>query len=527
MTNINNDLENQLTKLREDYKHKLPDKIAEINKIWIKLKKQSDSETLGLFRRQVHSLHGTADTFGFTELGKTAARLEAIAKSLIDNPEFVTKSISQVEDLLNELKTLAAGEENQAKIIKKEAAAENAMLIYLLEDDNSWENNLTSQMTTFGYEIERFSEIELFIEQLNKKYPAILIINIHLVNEQLHTMLIAKNEKSDTKIPIVFISTSGEFSLRLKAVRLGGEAYFIKPFLTDDLVNKIDYLLKSEVEPPRILIVDDEMDVATYNAAILQNAKMKTYIITKSNEIDRALHEFNPDLILIDIVMPDCNGLELAAIIRQQSIFQSTPIIYLSSEDDQQKQLDAMKLGADDFLTKSTQSTYLIMTIRNRVERYKKLRSLMVTDNLTGLYNHSFMQNQLEIELKEAMQLHNPLSIALIDLDKLKSINDTYGHQAGDHVFRSLGLMLHKRLHATDIVGRYSGEKFLIILPNTSLELAKSTLEELRKHFLTLNYSWNQQMFNASFRVGIASFPDFHTTDELIEAAEELMSKSR
>jgi len=522
------DIATKLAKLREDYKNKLPDKIGEIISIWKNLIGQSNSETLALFHRKVHSLHGTADTFGFMELGKTATRLELLAKSLIESPDLITKYTDQIDQLLNELKTLATSVDVQSQIVQKvEVPLDQAMMIYLLDDDNAWENNLASQMTTFGYQIQRFDDIDLFVEQLAKQFPAILIININLVNDQLQNMLLAKNEKSDSKIPIIFISTSGEFSLRLKAVRLGSEAYFIKPFLVDELISQIDYLLKSDVEFYRILIVDDEIDVANYNSAILEQANMKTCIITKSSEIDRALHEFNPDLILIDLIMPDCNGVELATIIRQQSIFQSIPIIYLSSEDDQLKQLNAMKLGADDFLIKSTKSNYLIMTIRNRVERYKKIRSLMVRDNLTGLYNHPFILNQLEIELKESLQLHNPLSIALIDLDKFKSINDTYGHQAGDHVFRSLGLMLRKRLRPNDLVGRYGSEKFLVILPNTSLESAKSMIDELRKQFVTLNYSWDQQIFNASFSAGIAAFPDFHTTSELIEAAEESTSKSK
>jgi diguanylate cyclase (GGDEF)-like protein len=521
------DLENKVTMLREDYKNKLPNKIDEISNIWKKLTEKSDSELLSLFHNKVHSLHGTADTFGFMELGKTAVLLENVAKSLVENPELIPKISTNVDQLLNALKELVVREERNPQIIQKiEVATNQALMIYLLDDMN-WENNLASQMTTFGYQVQRFDDVELLVEQLNKQYPAVLIININLVNDQLQNMLIAKNEKSDSIVPIIFLSTSGEFSLRLKAARLGGEAYLIKPFLIDDLISRIDFFLKSETEPYRILIIDDEIDVASYNAAILEQANMKTCIITKSNEVDRALHEFNPDLILIDLFMPDCNGLELATIIRQQNIFQSTPIIYLSAEEDQLKQLNAMKLGADDFLTKSTKSTYLIMTIRNRVERYKKLRSLMVTDNLTGLYNHSFIQNQLEIELKESMSLHNPLSIALIDLDKFKSINDTYGHQAGDHVLRSLGLVIRKRLHVNDIVGRYGGEKFLVILPNTSLESAKTIIDELRKHFLTLNYSWNQQVFNASFSAGIASFPDFHTASELIEAASESMAKSK
>jgi diguanylate cyclase (GGDEF)-like protein len=186
-----------------------------------------------------------------------------------------------------------------------------------------------------------------------------------------------------------------------------------------------------------------------------------------------------------------------------------------------------MKLGADDFITKSTSPEYFIITIKNRIERYKKLKALIIKDNLTGFYEYSFTQNQLEIKLKESIELHNPLSIAIIDLDKFKSINDAYGHQAGDHVLKSLGILIRKKLRTNDIIGLYSREKFIIILPNTATEAAKTMVDELRKQFLAVNYYWNDQMFNASFSAGIASFPDFHTSQELIEAANTSLLKSK
>lgn len=520
--------EQTLSKLREDYKNKLPDKIKEINDIWKELLQNTNPDVLSSLHLKIHSLHGNSATFGYSELSKTAGDIEVIVKSIVENPSLLPIKENEIADLLSQLGSHILPEEKETHVVMKMNTFESKeRIIYLFDDDSSWGNDLIEKMTTFGYEILKFDEVEELINQFKNKPPAVAIININLVNNPLHAFLTTNNEKSDAKIPIIFVSTYGEFSLRLKAVRLGGEGYFVKPFSIDDFIDHVDHLVQLDVEPYHILIVDDENEVAQYYSAILQEANMKTCIINKSKEIDRALHEFNPDLILIDLFMPDCNGLELAAIIRQQSMYESTPIIYLSAEEDKLKQLNAMKLGADGFVTKSTNPEYLIMTIRNRVERYKKIRSLMVRDNLTGLYNHSFILNQLDIELKESTQLHNPLSIAIIDLDRFKNINDTYGHQAGDHVLRNLGLMIKKRLHVNDIVGRYNGENFLVILPNISSSSAKETIDALRKQFMTLNYVWNQQIFNASFSAGIASFPDFHTAAELLQAANESLAKSK
>lgn len=523
------EVEKTLEKLREDYKTKLPEKISELNGIYKKLTKSFSQEELKNFYIKVHNLHGTAGTFGYPELGEIAAQLEKLIKQSMERSDGLIEKAADIQKLLDSLQSQAVSEEKTAVIEKpvESTSAEENKLIYLLDDDLSWDYDLSGKIQKFGYQVIKFDEVGALVSEYNKTVPAIFIININLVNTQFTDLLEKQNQNGNKKIPIIVISDSGEFSKRLQAVRLGSEVFFVKPFLIDDLVNQIDSLLKPETVSYRILIVDDEADVANYYAAILQQANMKTCVINKSSEIDRVLHEFKPDLILIDLVMPDCNGLELASIIRQQKLYQSTPIIYLSAEEDHMKQLNAMKLGADDFITKSTEPVYLIMRIKTRIERFKKVSAMMVKDNLTGLYNHSFMLSQLEIEIKKAMQTHNPLSIVLIDLDRFKKINDNYGHQAGDHVLRSLALMITKKLHANDIVGRFSGDKLLVILPNMTADYAKGLIEELRKQFLTLNYSWNQQIFNASFSAGIAAFPDFHSAAELIESAAESTAQAK
>ena len=524
------DIKKSLEILREDYKNKLPDKINQINEMWQNLLDNPNLDNVTLFHFKIHNLHGASGTYGFTQLSEHAKSIENLIKPLLDKPDQINQISTQVTDLLKSLSSQIDREDKNFHIFESvdiEGSVSVNRSIYLLDDDLNWGRDLSTKIAAFSYQMQKFENVDLFIEHLTKQNPGVLIINIKLVDEKLHEYLIALKEKTETKIHIAFISNSGEFSLRLKAVRMGGEAFFIKPFSTDDLIKKIEHLIKPTNESYRILIIDDDAEVADYYATILEQANMKTSVINKSRDIDLVLHEFQPDLILTDIYMPDCNGLELAAIIRQQSLYLSTPIIYLSSEDDELKQISAMKLGADGFITKSTNPILLVMLIRNRIERYKQLVSLMVSDNLTGLYNRSFILDQLTIEFKKSLQLHNPLSIALIDIDRFKKVNDNYGHQAGDQVLKSLGLMIKNRLHANDLVGRFDSEKFLVVMPNTTADSAKSVIDELRQQFLKLNYSWDQQIFNATFSAGIASFPEFHTTSDLLQATTESLEKAK
>jgi diguanylate cyclase (GGDEF)-like protein len=184
------------------------------------------------------------------------------------------------------------------------------------------------------------------------------------------------------------------------------------------------------------------------------------------------LADFQPDLIILDMYMPACTGTELAKVIRHNDRYVSVPIIYLSAEDDLDKQLDAMSEGGDDFLTKPIKPRHLITTVRNRAARARNLKARMVRDSLTGLYNHTHILQLLEDCSFRARRENKPLSFAMLDIDHFKRVNDSHGHPMGDRVIKSLALFLKQRLRKTDFIGRYGGEEFAIVMPDTDLEAA-------------------------------------------------------
>jgi len=151
------------------------------------------------------------------------------------------------------------------------------------------------------------------------------------------------------------------------------------------------------------------------------------------------LFEFTPDLILIDLYMPECNGTDLAKVIRQLDAFVSIPIVFLSAESNLDKQLFAMGLGGDDFLTKPIQSQHLISSVTSRIRRSRMLRSFMVRDSLTGLLNHTAIKDLLDGEVAGAIRQKKPLSFAMIDIDHFKQINDSYGRCRQDNSNESAG----------------------------------------------------------------------------------------
>ena len=193
-----------------------------------------------------------------------------------------------------------------------------------------------------------------------------------------------------------------------------------------------------------------------------------------------------------------CNGMELAEVIRQLDAFVGIPIVFLSAESDLDKQLFAMGLGADDFLTKPIQPQHLISSVTNRISRSLILRSFMVRDSLTGLLNHTAIKDQLAREVAQTKRRVAPLAFAMVDIDHFKQVNDTYGHPAGDRVIKSLSRLLKQRLREADMVGRYGGEEFAVILSNTDGATAVKVLDSIRKDFSQLRHLADAPALGAS-----------------------------
>ena len=254
---------------------------------------------------------------------------------------------------------------------------------------------------------------------------------------------------------------------------------------------------------------------------------MLTYQLNEPSRVLEALQEFRPDMVLMDMYMPECNGRDLATLIRQMPNYVGLPIVYLSSETDRKKQFSAMRVGAEGFLTKPVIPEDLVAAVAIRAERTRTLRSLMARDSLTGLFNHTTTTQFLENAIAAAKRGGRTLCFAMLDIDRFKSINDTHGHPVGDQVLLALSRVLQQRLRNSDVVGRYGGEEFAIILPDVTIQRAADLINELRQDFARLVFPSGQGEFSCSFSGGIASYPAHQRMELLREAADKALYEAK
>jgi len=211
---------------------------------------------------------------------------------------------------------------------------------------------------------------------------------------------------------------------------------------------------------------------------------------------------------------------------RQTSAYSSLPIVYLSGESDVALQVEALRLGGDQFLMKPFNPVLLAAVVKTRIERFRENRRSSRLDGLTGLLNHTTAKSRLKTMVADAAAGRR-LTVAMIDIDHFKSINDTYGHPVGDQVIRGLAWLLKGRLRSLDMIGRYGGEEFLLALPGVSAAQARSVIDRIRADFSALPHAHPDGVLYATFSAGIASYPLAESAAGLTEAADGALLEAK
>jgi diguanylate cyclase (GGDEF)-like protein len=285
----------------------------------------------------------------------------------------------------------------------------------------------------------------------------------------------------------------------------------------------LDLIEFQDQEPHRILVVEDSPTATAMIRRTLTEHGIDSHSISSPEELLEAVWQYRPDLVLMDMHMPHCTGIEATRVLRQLPACQSLPVVYLSSETNMQMQVEALRLGGDQFIGKPFNPVLMSTVVKTKIERHREMQRSSQHDGLTGLLNHTSSKTRLN-HLVHAMQIQpDKLCVAMIDIDHFKSINDIHGHPVGDQVIRNLAWLLKGRLRTSDIIGRYGGEEFLIVLRGIDLKDALSVLDRIRGDFASLPHAHSGGSLNASFSGGIAAYPEFITDKELIDAADNAL----
>ncbi|WP_246422728.1 diguanylate cyclase [Roseospira visakhapatnamensis] len=242
---------------------------------------------------------------------------------------------------------------------------------------------------------------------------------------------------------------------------------------------------------PLLLLVEDDPNTLRLLSGLFKESYEILVAMSGHQGMDVARSE-GPDLILLDLRLPDMDGLEICRILKAEPDVERIPIIFLTADQDPATEEKGITLGAVDFVTKPFSTAVLRARVRTHIDLRRKteaLERLAATDALTGVPNRRSFETVIAREWRRMMREKMPLSVAMVDIDHFKALNDTFGHPFGDHVLRVVAATIDAHLRRpSDYVARYGGEEFVLVLPSTDAAGAASVAEGARRAIEALQF---------------------------------------
>jgi two-component system cell cycle response regulator len=238
-----------------------------------------------------------------------------------------------------------------------------------------------------------------------------------------------------------------------------------------------------EESNPAVLVIDDSPDVHRLLKARLRHEELNLQAATSGQGGIDAARQTKPAIILLDLDMPDMDGFEVLRVLKNDPTTVPIPVIVLSGLQSAQDKVTAFDLGAVDYITKPFNLTELRVRVRSALRMHRlvqMLGQLAQIDGLTGLWNRAHFDKRWADEVAGCVRHNRPLSLAMVDVDHFKSINDTYGHPAGDAVLQGMARIIQRECRQEDVACRYGGEEFALVMPDTPPEAALVVCERMR-----------------------------------------------
>lgn len=483
MISAEEQFQQKLDKLQEQFLSGLPNKIKELHGHWRAVSDANWSiDANNAFRLVVHSLVGTSGSFGFNEISSTAQQLESLIKTISEqglapNREEVEIIEQTFLTLCNEM--MLNPSKNKISI-STDDAAERGRKILIIDNDIETINILADHLRLHGFTIETLTHPAKLMNAVKLFQPSLIIMDMVFPESDVAgtTAIEALRDNNDLT-PVIFIAANEDMTSQLNAIQAGAYSYLTKPVDLNLLVSNIK--AACNIKPAlsyRVLIVDDDEENSQLHAEALKSDGMDVVTLSDPMQTLDKISEFNPELILLDMHMPQCSGLDVAMIIRQNSRHNQIPIVFLSSEQDVSLRMLTIKCGSDDFISKPVNLDYLKRAVQARIERSRKLFESINIDIAKVIAEKKLAQraNKTKSEFisKMSHELRTPLNSILGYTQLLELDHDgTLTEQQQQNLKHILGSGWHLLALINDVLDISKIESGHLSLVNSETNLNK------------------------------------------------------
>jgi diguanylate cyclase (GGDEF)-like protein len=411
------------------------------------------------------------------------------------------------------------------------ATAGDRPFLLLVDDAADVSERIVADAATQGIRVIATQDVRDGRLKLARELPDALLLDLSLINNSDDGLaLLEELDRHALTVPVIFLAERDTLIDRVQAVSLGGRAFLPKTMPPADILKAVSRILQQlQATESRVLAVDDDPRVLEDLRALLAPKGIRLTTLEDPLRFWSTLEQTVPDLLMVDFDLPRWSGLELCKVVRNDTRWSALPVLCLTANADADTVQRVFDAGADDYVSKPIVGTELVTKVVNRLQRIELYRIMAEIDPLTGVANRLKATEALDRLLRLAKRQRQVFSLALLDLDNFKQINDRYGHGTGDEALRRLGSLLARTFRAEDVVARLGGEEFIVgmygmpriggVLKLTTLleSLGDETPPRVRNDGVSLTFSG-----------GVAQFPDDgQDLDALMDAADTAQYRAK
>ena len=413
-----------------------------------------------------------------------------------------------------------------------EAAIDSAARIAChLHDGSDMAAAIDLQLGMLGYSLKHFDGVDALKDWLSRSTPALVMLDGEFQHyiEEIGALVQTARSRSDQRITLIAHGAGkSDLAARLRAMRAGCDAYIVQPESAEAVIARVRELDQgAEAEPFRIMIVEDDRSQAFFAESILRKNGMHTLAVGEASAVLDKLDEFAPDLILMDLNMPVCNGIELTALIREREAYLSTPIVFLSGEGDTERHFEALSAGGDDFLSKPIAPRHLITAVTSRVRRARQLarhRAPAMRDSVKRGHTAA----EISARMTELLAMEDAATrsggILYLAIESAGDLRRRLGTKDFAKLTGELTALIESQLGKNDMFARNGDSDFLLLNPDRSAAALDEFSGQLRKAVTDHAARLGGSQSEVSIAIGICAFSAaVGDARAMIETAEQAL----
>jgi diguanylate cyclase (GGDEF)-like protein len=480
--------------------------------------------------REAHKLAGSLGMFGADEGSRLAQEIETLLEKGVSLDRDRTQHLCQlVTALRQEVQRMNTGQ--LPEIISESEPIDGRPRLLIVSPNQLLAEQLAAETPSWGMRSQIISNVVTAREQITDtdKRPNAVVLDFAAANTlDNNVTLLAELSACTPPIPTLVLTDRESLIDRVKIARLGGRRVLQQPVTATQVLESVNQVLQNTRQTQAmVMVVDDDPQVLMALQRLLIPWGLYVSVLDNPLLFLDTLQATPPDILVLDVEMPNISGIELCQVVRNDPRWSGLPILFLTAHADADTMQKVFAVGADDYVRKPIVGPELVTRIFNRLERSRLLKTLSETDALTGVANRRKSTQELTQFLEWSRHCHQPFCFASVKLDHLSHITQQYGHAAGDEVLARFGELLRQTFHSEDVVGRWGGAEFVVGMSGMTKDDGVRRFSDLRKMLRQFEFKGeNGTSFRATFSVGVVQYPqDGDALQLLYQAASAVLGR--